>query len=1012
MMSTQKHDKKLAGGEAGCDIGKKAIRKSKTAVVTDEPRQSEPRGGRPCPPVDYAHGNINKRKFRSKPKRLNLACWNVRTLLDRIGSNRPERRTALVARELQRYNLDVVALAETRFHEEGQLEEVGAGYTFFWKGRDENLPRESGVGFAIKSELVKSLDELPTGVSDRIMHLRFPIDINRFATIISAYAPTLVASDDDIGRFYSDLRAVLRRVPKDDKLILMGDLNARVGSDHETWSALGRHGIGNMNSNGLQLLTVCSEFNLVIGNTWFRGKHKGTWMHPRSKHWHLIDYVIVRRNDLRDLYNVRVMRGAECSTDHRLVRAKFSIRIRRRIRKTNSRLRRIDVTSLNSPDVLSTFQDKINALTPLDVNDRWKDFREKIYSLSSETLGLVQRKHQDWFDDNDQEIRLLLDRKHSLVTKSLSPNLSLVTKDGIISEMKTTKATIQRRLRVMENEWWQTKAAELQHAADTNNTKQLYTLLSAVYGPRSLSIAPIKSKDGMTTYTKSDDIANRWREHFDELLNRPSNIDSNYVGQLEQRPLEYILDVPPELKEVTAAIMTMNSGKAPGLDGIPAEVLKCGGERLYAMVHEIICCVWDDDSPQDWRDAIMIATYKKSKKDVCDNYRGISLLCVCGKVLARILQNRMNTVIAPDVLPESQCGFRAKRGTADMIFSARLIQEKCIEQNMDLYQCFVDLTKAFDTVHRGTLWEVLGKLGCPPKFLGLIRSLHEDMKAQVCFNGTLSQPISVENGVKQGCILGPTLFGFYFAVVLGLAFKDCKHGVYIRYKYDGKKSKLLELSGKRFGSNVNVMSSLLRDLLYADDCDIVTHAEEDMQIIMDCFDRACAAFGLQISVDKTKVMYTPSRENSYHEPNIFVKGQRLAVVDSFVYLGSKLTQSGLLDGEVEARIEKASSAFGRLEDRAWSKRGIKIPTKVGIYRTAVLSTLLYACGTWVVYSRHLKVLERFHQYCLRRILNIHWSTNTPDTEVLQRAGLPSIELMIVKCRTDEPRPYSKTASVW
>ncbi|BHF80425.1 hypothetical protein SprV_0702355300 [Sparganum proliferum] len=88
---------------------------------------------------------------------LTLAAWNVRSLLDNPRSNRPERRTALVARELARYKVAIAALSETRFSEQGQLEEVGAGYTFFWSGRPRTERRDAGVAFAIRNDIVGRL---------------------------------------------------------------------------------------------------------------------------------------------------------------------------------------------------------------------------------------------------------------------------------------------------------------------------------------------------------------------------------------------------------------------------------------------------------------------------------------------------------------------------------------------------------------------------------------------------------------------------------------------------------------------------------------------------------------------------------------------------------------------------------------------------------------------------------------------------------------------------------------
>ena len=130
--------------------------------------------------------------------------------------------------------------------------------------------------------------------------------------------------------------------------------------------------------------------------------------------------------------------------------------------------------------------------------------------------------------------------------------------------------------------------------------------------------------------------------------------------------------------------------------------------------------------PQDIRDAVLVSLYKnKGEKSDCSNYRGITLLSIAGKILARVLLNRLIPMIAQENSPESQCGFRFNRGAVDMIFVLRQIQGKRREQNMCLYAAFVDLTKAFDTVSHDGLWKILACLGCSPKFLTIFHQLHE-----------------------------------------------------------------------------------------------------------------------------------------------------------------------------------------------------------------------------------------------------------------------------------------------
>ena len=155
----------------------------------------------------------------------------------------------------------------------------------------------------------------------------------------------------------------------------------------------------------------------------------------------------------------------------------------------------------------------------------------------------------------------------------------------------------------------------------------------------------------------------------------------------------------------------------------------------------------------------------------------------------------------------------------DMIFSVRQLQEKCIEQRVPLYQVFVDLTKAFDTVNRDALWTILRKIGCPPTFVNLVKQLYRNMKARFAFNGTLSQEIAVDNGVKQGDILAPTLFSIYFAMLLSHAFKDSGAGMAVKFKTSGKVFNL-----RRFNTKSKSFECLIRELLYAGDADFLSHS--------------------------------------------------------------------------------------------------------------------------------------------------------------------------------------------
>ncbi|VDN14605.1 unnamed protein product [Dibothriocephalus latus] len=148
------------------------------------------------------------------------------------------------------FKVDIAALRKTCFFDEGHVEEVGISYTFFWCGRPKAKRRDTGVAFAIRTEFVGHLPCLPQGINDRLTSLHEVA--NSPPSSAPAPSPSMTSSDETKNKFYEDLHALLATVPKADKLIVLGDLNARVGSDHLAWrGVLCPHGL---NDSGLLLL--------------------------------------------------------------------------------------------------------------------------------------------------------------------------------------------------------------------------------------------------------------------------------------------------------------------------------------------------------------------------------------------------------------------------------------------------------------------------------------------------------------------------------------------------------------------------------------------------------------------------------------------------------------------------------------------------------------------------------------------------------------------------------------
>ncbi|KAL8563736.1 hypothetical protein ACOMHN_063504 [Nucella lapillus] len=587
------------------------------------------------------------------------------------------------------------------------------------------------------------------------------------------------------------------------------------------------------------------------------------------------------------------------------------------------------------------------------VEEKWASFRDALHSAALETLGPATRHHQDWFDENDSEIHALLEDKRRLLRAHQNDPSSMAKKAAFTNMRNTVQAKL-------------------------------------------CSIA-----DGSTLLTDKKQILERWAKHFGSVLNRPAVINDEAIARLPQVAINTELDAQPSYEEVNKAIKQMTTGKAPGPDAIPAEVYKTGGETIRNQLTSLFQSMWKQEHmPQEFRDATIVHIYKrKENRQSCDNHRGISLLSIAGKILARVLLNRLLEHLEQGLLSESQCGFRAGRGTTDMIFAARQLREKCMEQHRDLYTTFVDLTKAFDTVSRGGLWRIMKKIGCPSTFIAIVRQLHDGMMARVLDDGEPSEAFPVINGVKQGCVLAPTLFSMMFSAMLSDAFSDGKPGINITYRSDGKL-----FNPWRLQAVTKVKETVLRDFLFADDCALNAGDEQEMQAEMDSLSSACNNFGFTISTKKTEVMYQPVPNKQYHEPQITVNGQTLQAVETFTYLGSTLSRNANIDTETNNRISKASSAFGRLREKVWERRGISLKTKLKVYHAVVLTTLLYGCETWTVYRRHEKQLNHFHLRCLRNILHIRWQDKVPDTEVLKQTDIPSAITIMRKAQLNMGRP--------
>ena len=433
-----------------------------------------------------------------------------------------------------------------------------------------------------------------------------------------------------------------------------------------------------------------------------------------------------------------------------------------------------------------------------------------------------------------------------------------------------------------------------------------------------------------------------WKQHFENLLGNPPKITQEPITRIISKQLDIKLG-PFTQGELDSVLRKIKNRKAAGLDEIPPEVWKTRQFDDILLRH---CNAVYNQNPIDrWMKGCILPFPKKGDLGLAKNYRGITLTSIAAKIYNALLRNRIEPQI-DNILRKNQNGFRRNRSTTSQILTIRRILEGVRAKNLQATLIFVDFTKAFDSIHRGQMEQILLAYSIPKETVAAITILYRNTKVKVRSPDGDTEYFDIVAGVLQGDTLAPYLFIICLDYVL-------------RTSIDKIKENGFELTKKR---SRRYPATTITDANYADDIAILANTPDQAETLLHSLERAAASIGLYVNAHKTEYMcYYQTGDISTLE------GTPLKLVDKFTYLGSSVEST---EKDIETRLAKAWTAINRLSI-IW-KSDLTDKMKRSFFQAAVTSILLHGCTTWTLTKRLEKKLDSKYTRMLRAILNKSW----------------------------------------
>ncbi|KAJ2951199.1 hypothetical protein O0L34_g5592 [Tuta absoluta] len=395
-------------------------------------------------------------------------------------------------------------------------------------------------------------------------------------------------------------------------------------------------------------------------------------------------------------------------------------------------------------------------------------------------------------------------------------------------------------------------------------------------------------------------------------------------------------------EDIRKCVHAMKRGKSPGHDGLSVEHVIYGGQLLHEKIALFMnACIQHGYLPADFMRTLVVPIVKNKTGDISSltNYRPISLATVLSKIMERIIYPELNANIK---LSNAQFGFRANLSTDLAIFALKNTVKSYLKCKTSVYACFLDLSKAFDTLNYNTLWNKLRNTCVPGQITNLLEYWYNHQDNQVRWRSTLSSSYKLNNGVRQGGLTSPILFNLY---INGL---------------------IEELSKTRIGCHVGGVNT--NNMSYADDMVLLSPSVAGLRSLIEICEKYALKHNLIYNVKKSEVMVFKSGTGPSIIPPIKLCGAPLALVTTFKYLGHVLT--GNLNDDCDLERQRRAIA---MKSNMLARRFSQGSTDVKLTLFKAYCQAFYTAHLWQNYKQSTyNTLRVQYNNGFRALLGLPW----------------------------------------